>query len=72
VKFESTDEFPVAGWANMEDALQKLDKLTVDEVWMVAAQGLKVIQCVGNSMKIIKDKVTEGTCVHSTNHPRLS
>jgi hypothetical protein len=54
----------LVGRTDIEDALQKLDKLTADEVWMVAAQGLKAIQCVSNSMKVIEDKVTEGTCVH--------
>ncbi len=62
----------LVGRTDIEDALQRLDKLTADEVWMVAAQGLKAIQCVDNSMKVIEDKVTEGTCVHSTDHTRLS
>jgi len=62
----------LVGRTDIEDALQKLDKLTADEVWMVAAQGLKAIQCVDNNMKVIEDKVTEGMCIHSTNYPRLS
>ena len=53
----------LVGRADIEGALQKLDKLTADEVWMVAAQGLKAIQSVRNGMKVIEDKVTEGTCV---------
>jgi hypothetical protein len=62
----------LVGTTDIEDALQKLDKLTADEVWMVAAQGSKAIQCVSNGMKVIEDRITEGTCVHSTSHRRLS
>ena len=62
----------LVGRTGIENALQKLDKLTADEIWMVAAQSLKAIQCVSTSMKAIEDKVTEGACVHSAKHPRLS
>ncbi|KAN0105136.1 hypothetical protein V8E52_011340 [Russula decolorans] len=50
----------LVGTTDIEDALQKLDKLTADEVWMVAAQGSKAIQCVSNGMKVIEDRITEG------------
>jgi hypothetical protein len=59
----------LVGRTDIEDALRKLDKLTQDEVRMVAAQGLKATQCVSNSMKAVEDKVIEGTCVHSTTYP---
>ena len=62
----------LVGRTDIEDALKKLDKLTADEVWMVAAQGLKEIKCVSNNMKVIEDKVTEGTCIDSTNNLCLS
>jgi hypothetical protein len=56
----------------MEDALNKLDKLTNEEVWMVAAQTLKAAQTVGDRMTRVDNKVAvviHGVELSSIIHP---
>ena len=48
----------LAGRTDIEDALKKLDKLTQDEVLMVAAQGLKATQGVDACVQAVEDKMT--------------
>ena len=48
----------LVGRTDIEDALRKLDKLTQDEVRMVAAQSLKEIQGVSDSVQVVEDRVT--------------
>ena len=48
----------LAGRTDIEDGLKKLDKLTQDEVLMVAAQGLKATQGVGACVQAVEDKMT--------------
>jgi hypothetical protein len=62
----------LVGRTDIEDALLKLDKLTGDEVRMVAAHGLKAMQGVCDSVQAVKDKMTavvEGALIHSTTYP---
>lgn len=54
----------LAGRRDIEDALQRLDKLTQEEALMVATHGLKAtkvvdnkVTCVGNDVQGISDKV---------------
>jgi hypothetical protein len=41
----------------MEDALQRLDKLTREEAWMGIAQNLKATHTVGESVRRVADEV---------------
>ena len=54
----------LAGRADVEDALDRLDRLTQDEFRMAAAQGLKAthevgekVQTVGDKMQVVDDNV---------------
>ena len=58
--YNSSERFlkKLTGRTDIEDALRKLDKLTQDEVLMVAAQGLRATQGVGTSVQAVDDKIT--------------
>jgi hypothetical protein len=45
------------GRTEIEDALQRLDKLTQEEVRMATAQVLKVTHTVDDGVKAVNDKV---------------
>ena len=42
----------------MEDALKRLDRLTLDEARMAAAQTLKLAHGIDSQVKVVDDKVT--------------
>ena len=42
----------------MEDALKRLDRLTLDEARMAAAQTLKLAHGIDGQVKVVDDKVT--------------
>ncbi len=42
----------------MEDALKRLDRLTLDEARMAAAQTLKLAHSIDSQVKAVDDKVT--------------
>jgi hypothetical protein len=58
--YHSSERFlkKLTGRTDIDDALRKLDKLTQDEVLMVAAQGLKATQGVGASVQAVGEKMT--------------
>ncbi len=41
----------------MEDALKRLDKLTLEEAWMGIAQNLKATHTVGENVRRVADEV---------------
>jgi archaellum component FlaC len=45
------------GRTDIEDALQRLDKLTQEEVRMATAEGLKVTHGIDNKVEDVSDKV---------------
>ena len=47
----------LAGRADLEDALKKLDKLTQEEARMAIAQNLRATQNVDDRVKEVNDKV---------------
>ena len=47
----------LVGRTEIEDALDRLDRLTQDEVRMAAAQGLKATHEVDDNVKIVEGKV---------------
>ncbi len=49
----------LVGRTDVEDTLGQLDRLTQDEVWMAAAQGLKATHEVDNKVQAIDDKVQQ-------------
>ena len=42
----------------MEEALKRLDRLTLDEARMAAAQTLKLAHSIDSQVKVVDDKVT--------------
>jgi hypothetical protein len=49
----------LVGRTDMEDALNKLDKLTQEEARMAVAQNLKMTHTVDDRVKVVVDKVVE-------------
>ena len=49
----------LVGRTDIEDALQRLEKLTQYEVRMAAAQGLKATQDIGDKVNAVNDKVMD-------------
>jgi hypothetical protein len=47
------------GRTDLEDALKRLDKLTHEEAWMGIAQNLKATLTVGESVRVVDDRVAE-------------
>ena len=50
----------LVGRTDIEDALNRLDQLTRDEVGMAAAQGLKATHEVDDKIDLVKDLVIDG------------
>ncbi|KAI9463513.1 hypothetical protein F5148DRAFT_195910 [Russula earlei] len=54
----------LTGRSEIEDSLQRLDKLTQEESWMAAAQGLRATHCVEvqitEGVERIKQEITDG------------
>ena len=49
----------LVGRTDLEDALKRLDKLTHEEAWMGVAQNLKATHAVGESVRVVDDRVAE-------------
>jgi hypothetical protein len=47
----------LAGMQDVEDALQRLDKLTREEALMVAAEGLTITREIGDKVEDVDDKI---------------
>ena len=47
------------GRTDLADALKRLDKLTHEEAWMGIAQNLKATHAVGESVRVVDDRVAE-------------
>ena len=41
------------GESEIEAVLQKLDRLTQEEAWMMAVQTLEVVHCLVNNVKVV-------------------
>ena len=50
----------LVGRSNIEDALRRLDKLTLEESRMAAAEGLRATHGVGEGVKVVINAVLEG------------
>jgi hypothetical protein len=48
----------LAGRTDVEDALKRLDKLTLEEAWVATAQVLRVTGSVDDRVRGVDDKVT--------------
>ena len=55
----STEKFlrRLAGMADLEDALKKLDRLTQEEARMAHAEALRMAHSIRNEVKVVDDKV---------------
>ena len=49
----------LAGMADLEDALKKLDRLTQEEARMANAEVLRITQSIRDRVKVVDDKVKE-------------
>ena len=49
----------LAGMADLEDALKKLDRLTQEEARMANAEVLRIAQSIRDGVKVVDDKVEE-------------
>ena len=47
----------LVGMKDLEDALQRLEKLTRDEALMVAAEGLTIAREIGDKLEDVDDKI---------------
>ena len=50
----------LVGRTDVEDALQRLDKLTQDEVWMATAEGLRTTHGIDNRINVLGNKIIDG------------
>jgi hypothetical protein len=49
----------LVGWTVIEDSLQRLDKLTQEEVHMAAAEALKIARGIDDQVKVMGDMVDD-------------